>query len=225
MITHSNATMDPLPAWWFLVNADAVFRPGVLDCFAKQVWGVHATHGMIYGPRQDHFAFAITQKAVNTVGLWDEVFFPGYMEDIDYHWRCCMAGLPQLITNCQFIHKGSVNMHKPNTGDYGNQLVRNSNGWEYGRAKWGHYTPGHIEDCAPPSGFKTPFNIPNAPLSLWVLDPEHRKCVMTGHGVYQHHASSTCWYDVRVLAQKLPPGGIDTIPKALFGRESQGNIW
>ena len=226
MITHSNATMRPLPPWWFLVNADAVFPSGVLDCFAKQVWAVHETHGMLYGPRQDHFAFAITQRSVSTVGLLDEVFYPGYMEDIDYHWRTCMAGLPQLITKCAFQHKQSVNQNKPeaNQGGYRQQRTRNSDGWEYGRMKWGLYNPSHIEDCRPPSGYRTPFNIPNAPLSLWAIDPAHRRCVVTGHGQYHTH-SSTCFYNVKVLADKVAPQDFAQINPRLFSLQSLGSPW
>ena len=196
---------DPPARWFFIVNADTVFPPKALGSFATVCNSVWATHGLAYGPRQDHFAFVITRTAVDRVGMMDEVFFPGYMEDIDYHWRVHLGGLPQTITGINFHHHHSVNLHKPNTGDYRNQLVRAANGWEYGWMKWGRYSAAHIEMEVPPSGWKTPFNIPNASLSLWVVDPAHRECIRSGRGTY-HVDSSTCWYNGTVMLEVLPPG-------------------
>ena len=196
---------DPPARWFFIVNADTEFPPKALGSFATVCNSVWATHGLAYGPRQDHFAFVITRTAVDRVGMMDEVFFPGYMEDIDYHWRVHLGGLPQTITGINFHHHHSVNLRKPNTGEYQHQLTRASRGWEYGWMKWGRYDDSHIENPVPPSGWKTPFNIPNASLSLWVIDPAHRECVRTGHGTF-HVTSSTCWYNGNVLLDVLPRG-------------------
>ena len=75
---------------------------------------------------------------------------------------------------------------------------------------WGYYTPGDIEACRPPSGYRTPFNISRAPLSLWVVDPAHRECVKTGKGT-RHVASETCWYNVKVLESRMS-GAIEKMP-------------
>jgi hypothetical protein len=197
---------DPKHDWYFVVNADTFFPQGSLAAFARQVNEVKYSHGLVYGPKQDHFAFAITRRAVDTVGYFDEVFFPGYMEDIDYHWRVRIAGLPQLITRVQFIHRGggSSNLRK-GLGDYERMLQNGGRGWEYGWMKWGWYGPQHIENSGPPSGWKHPFNIPEANLTFWVVDPEHRKCVRTGTG-RRHVRSTTCWYNGAVMLPHLPQG-------------------
>ena len=194
-------------SWFFIVNADSEFPPGNLKRFATKANAAAPTHGLIYGPRQDHFAFAITRLAVETVGLLDEVFFPGYMEDIDFHWRCGIAGLPQMITKVKFVHKTSSNLKKRGAASklYRDQLTRSSRGWEYGWMKWGKYPPVAIERTTPPSGWKTPFNIPDAPLGLWAIDPGHRNCIRTGKGHY-HIRSTTCWYNGTVLLEYLPEG-------------------
>jgi glycosyltransferase involved in cell wall biosynthesis/Sec-independent protein translocase protein TatA len=200
---------SPQPKWFFIVNADTEFPRGVLPRFAGAVNSLDDTFGLAYGPRQDHFAFVITQMAVEKVGYMDEVFFPGYMEDIDYHWRVRIAGLQKRITNAPFHHKQSANDRKSRsvTGDYQDMLMRSSRGWEYGWMKWGRYGTEHIEHDHPPSGWKTPFHIPDAPLSLWALDPGVRQCVRTGKGQY-HISSSTCWYNGSRLLAYAPKGTI-----------------
>lgn len=198
---------NPPARWFFIVNADSSFPRDALSRFARQVNALDDTYGLAYGPRQDHFAFVIMRAAVNKVGYFDEVFWPGYMEDIDYRWRVHIAGLQQKITQVTFLHKRSSNERKPRsvTGEYMNQLVRASKGWEYGWMKWGKYGTQHIERAVPPSGWRTPFNIKGAPLGLWAVDPAHRSCIRTGKGQY-HIKSSTCWYNGTYLYAKLPPG-------------------
>jgi hypothetical protein len=198
--------LKPAPNWYFIVNADTHFPKNVLPNFATQVNQLDSSHGLAYGPRQDHFAFVIMKQAVDTVGYFDEVFYPGYMEDIDYHWRVRTAGLQKRITNAPFQHRQSANDRKPRqvTGNYQDMLHRASRGWEYGWMKWGHYPPHLIERDRPPSGWRTPFRIEEARLSIWVIDPGQRKCVRTGNGQY-HIRSSTCWYNGTRLRQLLPP--------------------
>lgn len=196
---------QPPAKWFFIVNADTHFPRGVLGKFARATNDLDETYGLVYGPRQDHFAFVITRSAVRRVGYMDEVFWPGYMEDIDYHWRVRLGGLNKRITRLHFQHKQSANDRKPRsvTGPYQDQLHRSSRGFEYGWQKWGRYAPHQIELDHPPSGWKTPFNIPAAPLSLWAIDPAQRECVRTGKGKYHIH-SSTCWYNGTVLLSQLP---------------------
>jgi glycosyltransferase involved in cell wall biosynthesis len=205
-----NFLPEPAAQWYFIVNADTEFPRDVLGNFAAAVNALEPdTYGLVYGPRQDHFAFVITKVAVDTVGYFDEVFYPGYMEDIDYHWRVRLGGLRKRITGAKFRHKKSANDRKPKsvTGDYQGMLIRMSRGWEYGWMKWGKYGMHQIEKDFPPSGWRTPFNIPDAPLSLWALDPGVRSCVRTGKGTY-HVKSSTCWYNGNFLKPKLPKGTI-----------------
>jgi hypothetical protein len=122
--------------------------------------------------------------AVDTVGFLDEVFFPGYHEDIDFHWRCGIAGLPQLITKVKFRHVGSANRKNTKNAtqaeQYRGQLARHAMGYPYALLKWGPFHESHIDDVVPPSGFRTPFNVPHAPLSLWAVDPVHRACIRRG---------------------------------------------
>lgn len=42
---------------------------------------------------------ALHRDVWNLVGLFDEVFSPGYREDRDYLWRMHLAGLPNPLTN------------------------------------------------------------------------------------------------------------------------------
>ena len=206
--TASNAS------WVFAVNADTTFPAGALRRFAYYANRYASTFGLFYGPRLDHFAFGISMQAVRRVGLLDEVFWPGYMEDIDFRWRVRLSGLNQLITGAPFGHKQSTNLKKRSAAAHGLiQIVeRAGKGLPYARLKWGEFEHSDIERDVPPSGWRTPFNIPNAPLSLWRVDPVHRECVRTGGGTdpsiagrikFLPDSPGICWYDASVLKEDL----------------------
>jgi GT2 family glycosyltransferase len=71
----------PFAPWWLIVNYDVVFEPGALGQFATMA--APDTLVLNGGP-QPWCAFAIGEDVINTVGLFDEGFHPGYFEDDDY---------------------------------------------------------------------------------------------------------------------------------------------
>jgi len=101
------------------------------------------------------------------VGLWDENFYPAYMEDIDWFRRSKLAGetIVQAL-NVQMIHGlgKTIDFHsaikRENDRTYANNC-------EYYRLKWGG---GHRQEL-----FDHPFNDPNWPIDLWRFEPYLRK--------------------------------------------------
>ena len=81
---------SPLAPWWALVNDDVVLAPGDLARLSESMERP--------GPRvsaMDGFAcFALNRACVDAVGLFDENYFPAYVEDCDYERRCALAGVP-----------------------------------------------------------------------------------------------------------------------------------
>lgn len=115
--------------WWCIANADVVFGPGDLARLAS----------VMSGPRwvgiNDWRAFGLTFEAVERVGLWDENFWPAYLEDCDYEYRCTLAGVEWGFIEGSTTHEGSVTIKE---GRYAqrNSVSYPSNVAYYAR-KWG----------------------------------------------------------------------------------------
>lgn len=77
--------VTPMSAWWLIVNDDVTFNPGSLAKFADEV----DLYGdmVIANSMSPWCCFALTEKVVDIVGLFDEAFYPAYFEDTDYARR------------------------------------------------------------------------------------------------------------------------------------------
>ena len=74
--------------WWLVVNDDIAFPPGALATLASEVW-----HRVETQPKQGHFkfwyqhnatgwsCFALTNRAFQATGTFDENIYPVYFED------------------------------------------------------------------------------------------------------------------------------------------------
>lgn len=223
------AALGANATWFFVMNADALFPEGSLARIAQVCNSRWKSLGLIYGPVLDHYAFAITRTAFESVGYFDEVFWPAYMEDVDYHWRVRLAGLKVLVTNISVIHTGhgSTNLHR--RAVYRQMVRRVDGGFPYGRIKWGYYYNLQVWNDLPPSGYRTPFNISGAPLSLWKVDPIHRECARCGTGPYADTpdlgTKVTCWYNATVLYQhQQMPVNASISPQLLNWQPPTGSI-
>lgn len=68
---------------WFFSSADTVYEPGALETLATA-----DRDSITLTESFPHFqTFAIGENVVQTVGLFDESFYPIYFEDTDYLWR------------------------------------------------------------------------------------------------------------------------------------------
>ena len=75
----------PMAPWWLIVNDDVTFPANSLAKFANYV----QSYGdiVIANTVAPWSCFAITDKVINIVGLFDEAFYPAYFEDTDYARR------------------------------------------------------------------------------------------------------------------------------------------
>ena len=86
-------------AFVLVVNADIRFKSGTLRTFAenmRQRIADDADFGMGFmnlHPGATWSAFAPTRRLVQHVGLFDENFYPAYMEDVDFARRLFLSGL------------------------------------------------------------------------------------------------------------------------------------
>lgn len=206
---------DKLPIWYAPINCDAVFTNGAWLRFTTQV-NIDLTKnepssdgrvpGLFYGNVIDHYAFGVSDAAIRAAGYFDEVFFPAYMEDIDFKWRIHNAGFRTVqISAARIDHHQSINLKRSDGKSlFKQQMHRGGLGFEYGWMKWGFYGQDHTRWEFPPSKRKYPFNIEGFPIHLWKIDWRHRECLFSGAGTYLL-GSSTCWYNGTGLLEELPP--------------------
>lgn len=102
-----------------IFNDDITFSPGDVDLIAGASingtasefivvcagWDkIHQARAMMHGLS----CFAIQKAAIDTVGYFDENFWPAYFEDNDFWRRCTLAGLSHIVcTDTNVIHDRS----------------------------------------------------------------------------------------------------------------------
>jgi GT2 family glycosyltransferase len=97
----------PYAPWWMIVNFDVVFLPGTLQSMAEQSDPDVLLLGYGEPDWQYRFAcFTVGERVVESIGLFDERFFPAYWEDHDYERRAAMQGyVPKVARNAPFFHE------------------------------------------------------------------------------------------------------------------------
>ena len=100
------------------MNDDCMPRPGDLEriaalAIARPDAYLVEGYGRV-GAREealDTACAAITKRAIEVIGYFDENCYPAYYEDCDYHRRALLAGLPRLVaTDTCITHQGSASL-------------------------------------------------------------------------------------------------------------------
>ena len=163
-------TDNPNTPYWFLIGNDILFTPGDLEKMNQGVQEhpecatVFANHG--------HSFFVVTKLGIETVGLFDENFYPAYCEDVDYSRRMKVLNVPAL--DVQGIN--SKHGEAPSWGSmtiYSDDDRRELNGvshemnWRYYEFKWGSRVWGN-------ETFVHPYNDETLTARDWILMKEFR---------------------------------------------------
>ena len=127
-----------------------------------------------YAPIEDlrYNALCLSRKAYETIGTFDENFYPAYYEDGDYHQRAIRSsGLTTgtLGKNSWIIHRGSQTIKRDKKFEQACVLTFEMNKTRYLK-KWG----GNRQIEATETN-ATPYNDPTQTIKDWVLDEEERK--------------------------------------------------
>ena len=95
--------MEP---YWIIVNNDIAFSPGLLkELFEKSK---DENVGIVKGKQFQWDLFLIKDWVVQECGLFDENFYPAYVEDCDYHIRLMNKNIKTQIIEYEYLH-GDVN--------------------------------------------------------------------------------------------------------------------
>jgi glycosyltransferase involved in cell wall biosynthesis len=157
---------NPAP-YWIIVGNDIAFSPGDL---AKMVEAIQ-THDVVLS-RDAYSCFAITKKALNAVGKFDENFHPAYFEDNDFDYRVKLAGVSRAYAETNLIH-GDGPANQPSGTVRSDPVLRQHNdrtfsaNRNYFVNKWGGM-PGEEK-------FTKPFNHESGNIRDWWIDEERVK--------------------------------------------------
>jgi hypothetical protein len=91
-----------MASYWIISNHDVAFTPGLLKEFVEK--SMNDNCGMVK-PREFQWdLFLIKDSVVQECGLFDENFYPAYVEDCDYYVRLLNKNIHTEKTNLQPLH-------------------------------------------------------------------------------------------------------------------------
>jgi GT2 family glycosyltransferase len=155
-----------------IANDDAIPEPGMVQRIARIAYEnpeyyqvmcrmldkpsgqiVHSNFGLC----------ALNRIAWDTIGCFDENFYPIYYEDVDFYYRANLAGLKALVLpDVGVTHLGSQTINRvPELETQNRETFRRNN--EYYARKWGSLTIGQ-------ETYATPFNDPALGLKIDAKD-------------------------------------------------------
>lgn len=165
LVCNNDIVLHP-EAIWRLLEGFERHAAGIISCM--DVRGEMQERGMLpaligtippadkekvdVAPNPNFSAFMISKECWETVGEFDELFFPAYFEDNDYHYRMKLMEVPALVyPPAMFYHYGSRTQNEAQ--ENGRPLVYGDlfdNTRAFYAKKWGG-TPGS-------EIYKTPYN-------------------------------------------------------------------
>ena len=152
--------------YWVIANHDVAFTPGLLEELVQK--SNNQEVGFIKPKTFQYDLFLIKESTIQECGLFDENYYPAYMEDCDYHMRLLNKNIKIDYIETSHIH---------GDGDYessGSQTLRtddslaeklyyshDTNSW-YMSEKWGPNWRNLEWEFDP---WKYPFNKEDIPIS------------------------------------------------------------
>lgn len=92
--------------YWIITNHDISFTPGLLEAMVKS--SQKEDIGIIKGKEFQWDLFLIKDTVIQECGLFDENFYPAYVEDCDYHIRLMRKNIKTQVIDIDYPH-GDVN--------------------------------------------------------------------------------------------------------------------
>ena len=142
--------------WIFIGSNDTFLQPGSLkaaiDCRKEN-------DGAIWHLCEFNF-FLLRRKTIESVGWFDENFYPAYNEDYDYHYRCKLAGLQMIqVPGAKAEHIRSATIKSNPRYAAANNETHHKWNSRYYHMKWGG-------GCSQ-ERFKHPYNHPERDFKWW----------------------------------------------------------
>jgi len=77
--------LTPFATWWLIANDDILWTPGKLESYEKYIGPNTIVADWV--PLTAFCGFAIDQQTIQEVGLFDEFYYPGCGEEVNYWAR------------------------------------------------------------------------------------------------------------------------------------------
>ena len=177
----------PSAPFWLITNNDVQFKPGMLQAVAHSMNDTNSQQhlsciwALVGDPVSPYSSFILTRRAIDSVGFFDENFWPAYAEDCDYTARLTRSDCPIIFekdTTRIAIHDASSTLRQSSAHSQYPKLVAQSGGagfnnFDYIVSKWGvnvcNLRLSHYPFMSP-GGFERPFNRSQEALSFWKVD-------------------------------------------------------
>lgn len=88
--------------YWIIANHDICFSPGMLEQFVKS--SQKTDIGIVKGKEFQWDVFLIKDTVIQECGLFDENFYPAYVEDCDYHIRLMKKNIKTEVIDINYLH-------------------------------------------------------------------------------------------------------------------------
>jgi len=139
--------------WTFVVSSSMYFPNGFDPILQK----LKDYSGLMFRTSHAWHCNAINKKLVDSIGYFDENFYPGYFEDCDWDHRCGIYGIDEygnipIDAICQADGGATTDGCQVNINAV-HDYFKDKWGGERTRDGWGEY--------------RNPFNNPQLPLSYW----------------------------------------------------------
>jgi len=167
--------MDP---YWIIVNHDIAFSPGLLEEMVQNA--KNNEYGIIKGSEGQWDMFLLKDYVVQQCGLFDENFYPAYVEDCDYYIRTQKQDIKIYNMNLPYLH-GEKNYETTGSQTWRTDISlkekldnsHNSNHY-YMVEKWGSEWNGsdsNNHSCTwNHNPYDYPYNVPSIPITYTSYD-------------------------------------------------------
>lgn len=157
--------------YWIIANHDICFSPGMLEQFVKS--SQKTDIGIVKGKEFQWDVFLIKDTVIQECGLFDENFYPAYVEDCDYHIRLMKKNIKTEVVNIDYLH-GDHNYETTGSQTWRTDLSLKEKldyshdcNMYYIVEKWGHNWRDSNWEYHP---YEYPYNNSNIPITYTTYD-------------------------------------------------------